>query len=345
MFKITLISLAAWFYPYLFDNGMSVNCPIALVVQNRVDADNIIKKFPLASERITSTTTKDQTIDILTSVNLNAVFVFPQLPGGRKTRSVKHEQNCELAFDGVVSHMIGDDPVIAMVFFIFEKKIPDEYKGIMLELHMPCVSSNSKFDWSFLPDERDLSLINDKYCEIHNKEPHFEWLYMAVACMYVVLNKMDKPDQYPKVLHDVEEVISEFKSYEDTAWIVEEVSYYLMAYIESNCYMRIYNLNNLSVDVEDKLKNSVFFREKYMYIHSELIEKILSPILKYIKINVIKEILAEYLILLPDRSCYDTKMSYPSGKELKRVRMVKFDMTKIKDNDRTLSDSVNSIIY
>lgn len=271
MYKIILISLAAWLYPYYFDKGMYVKYPIAIVVRNRAEADTVVKMFPLGSERISSTTTKEQTVDILTSANSNAVFVFPQLPGGRKTRSVKHEHNCELSYDAAISHMIGDDPVIALILFVFEKQLPDEYKDSVLEVHLSKEDIKFNFNWNFLPDEKDLSLIDDKYREIKDKEPDFEWLYMAAACMYVVLRNMGKLDEYPKVLNDVNELIFEFT---DTDWIVQEASYCLMNYIKSEGSAKIYHLGNLPVDIEDKMNNSIFFNSTDMYIHSDLLEKI-----------------------------------------------------------------------
>lgn len=318
-------------YPVLYEQGMALNKPIALVfgeIGNAVTYANLLSPSPVI---VDATMKVSQAKKEIQMANSKGVFVImPEM----NTSSAKFQEKMVAVFSVATSGLLEGKPCVTAIFLMFSKVVPEMYRDKVFEIHMDLLPNISRIDVmnKVIPKADELALVYDKMRLFEEEDAEDKALLSSTAFLYP---QIIEESNYQIAIETAEKLCKDAVNYRDTDGIVELFSDLLYKLAEEAKLSPVYILPELDDEGVDDLRNGIYIKDDFIFVHEERFKIIASEIGKIITSNAIKSALLLNDIIYADSGGYTTKMSYCDMKgNFKRVRMMKFSMPAIMGETR-----------
>ena len=211
--KLLLLKMLIQAYPIMADKGL-IPEPFAVIVNHRHEALTLAEKISSKPVVISFDSSKEEVENAIEYTNSNCILVFPQLVGGKMPRSIKAQGNMSSLMEAPGKGII--------TLFAFEKSVPEEYRYGMTQLIITDVNDPIL--------KKDLCTKSDylltafrKYGEISNKLKGYEWLYLAAAFLYPVLQRLGEAEAYPEIVKTAKLWVHELEQMKDIETTVDMI--------------------------------------------------------------------------------------------------------------------------
>ncbi len=312
----------------------SLKKPIALVFPESRDVSSFIQSISYDLKVITATTKLEKAKEMIWEANSEGIFLMMPEKGNRT--SVKMQVLEEVIFRAAMLGEIDGKPVCAAIFMIFLGFIPARYAERVFAIAVNEKSTQVQQDFfRLVPENGDLSLVEDKIAEIMNEEAELNPLLVAVCFLYPKLKKEGKKEEYKRLLDEANTIVENASLYEERDQVRSLAMDRILAfYREEDGRDRIFRLPYLNIEAERMLDSACFVRENDLYFSEKTFRKIMEPLTNSMPMGLLKESLIEAEVLIGNIGDCTCKMSYYGrDNHLSRKRMLRIDMSKFAGND------------
>lgn len=332
--KLLLLKMLIQAYPIMADKGL-IPEPFAVIVNHRHEALTLAEKISSKPVVISFDSSKAEVENAIEYTNSDCILVFPQLVGGKMPRSIKAQGNMLSLLDSPEKGII--------TLFAFEKSVPEEYRDCMTQLIITDV------DYPILKknlgaQSDDLLTAFGKYGEISNKLKGYEWLYLAAAFLYPVLQRLGEAEAYPEIVKTAKLWVHELEQMKDIETTVDMI-------LELMCDYFTHEALNISIEMkkdtrvdEQQLNSLVFLANPKIFISTAKYRELLKRTGIPVSYDAVNAVLKERGILVAGNGSvgFTSKMNYYNTEgNFKRHQMVLLDASKIEvDDGFTLADKM-----
>ena len=321
-------------YPIMADKGM-IPKPFAVIANNRKEALALAKIISSEPVVVSFDSSKAEVENAIAYTNSNCILVFPQLVGGKMPRSINAQ--------GKMSSLLDAPEKGVITLFAFEKSVPEDYRYGMTQLIItyvddPILKKNlgAKSD--------DLLTAFGKYGEISNKLKGYEWLYLAAAFLYPVLQRLGEAGAYPEIVKTAKLWVHELEQMKDIETTVDMILELMCDYFTHEALgITVEMKKDTRVD-ERQINSCVFLANPKIYISTSKYRELLKRTGIPVSYEAVSAVLSERGILVTGNGStgFTSKMNYYDTKgQFKRHQMVLLDASKIEvDDGITLADRI-----
>lgn len=333
--KEIIMILAAYClnYPILCELGLTLNQPIALVVDEIDNAVTVAKRISPAPVLIDSAMKTSHVKEEIKMAYSRGVFVLmPELI----PKSSKFQEKIAIAFGVSATSVMDRNTCTTAVFLMFSKVVPAMYKDKVFEVHideLPELSPLEVMD-KVVPMGAELSVVYDKLQLIEEHAPKVNALLSAAAFLYP---QMTAESDYQMAIDKARKLCEDAENYRDTDGIVELFLDLLYKLAEESLLSPVYLLPNLDEEGTENLRNGLFLKADHLYMHDELFASLAREVQNVVGINALKSALLSHGVIHADSGgyTYTTKMSFFDEQgNSKRVRMMRFSLSSIDGETR-----------
>ena len=331
MFKNLLLTSYSVNFPIIEEFKLTCGMPIALIFKEWKDHVAYVNTFSPEPKIISGSTSVDEAYSYLEEANSEPVFVIPLMENGRQARSGKMDKKIDAAFCAAQMHKVDGKPAYAAIYMLFHKLVPKEYKSGVFEIHIDSQTSYSYFPIeSLLPSPDQISLVQEEFTRITDKIPGIEWLYISAAFLYPRLKEAGRLDIYQNLLNEIPKMEELSALYQEDSDITEMTLERLLDFAFEEGFQNHIKLPHVPEDIsDDEIKKTAFYTNNSLFIHNNLFQAIMNPLMKCIPETMIKSCLDQSGILISDKGSYTTKIRNCSNPNVKNKRMLRFDIQKI----------------
>ena len=184
--------------------------------------------------------------------------------------------------------------------FAFEKSVPEEYRYGMTQLIITDVNDPIL--------KKDLCTKSDylltafrKYGEISNKLKGYEWLYLAAAFLYPVLQRLGEAEAYPEIVKTAKLWVHELEQMKDIETTVDMI-------LELMCDYFTHEALNITIEMkkdtrvdEQQLNSFVFLANPKIFISTAKYRELLKRTGIPVSYDAVNAVLKERGILLQSK--------------------------------------------
>lgn len=304
-----------------------VGKPIALVFNDMAEVSSLIKKISPHPKVITVSTSVRTTKETLISTNSDGVFLILTNRGGQKR--IKEQEKIDAVLSAANLRTLDGKETTAMVFVVCNKKVPDELKSEVFEIHVEDNSYSSEDNLlELIPSPEQLPVVCDKIQEF-NLDDALPFK-AAIAFFYPYFKKTNNLDRYKNMLLESEKIVQKAKEYQGNDNITELVQELLVEFITDNldCICNFTEINSKAAKLLDQ---KLITKDKALFIAEEKFKAIIQPLTDIIPIDLIKERLWQDGVLQGKQGDYTAKMNFRVNGKLTRKRMLKLDLSEMPD--------------
>lgn len=320
-------------YPIMFELGLTLNLPIALVVDEIDNAVTVAKQISPAPVLIDSAMKTSHVKEEIKMSYSRGVFVLmPELI----PKSSKFQEKITIAFGVSATGVMEGNNCSTAVFLVFSKAVPNSYKDKVFEVHIGALPELSPMEIveKSVPKNEELSVVYDKLQSIEEHDPKVNALLSAVAFLYP---QMTAESDYQMAIDKARKLCEDAENYRDTDGIVELFLDLLYKLAEESLLSPVYLLPNLDEEGTENLRNGLFLKADKLYMHDELFASLARAVQNVVGINALKSALLSHGVIHADSGgyTYTTKMSFFDEQgNSKRVRMMRFSLSSIEAETR-----------
>lgn len=333
--KEIIMILAAYClnYPILRELGLTLNQPIAIVVDEIDNAVTVAKQISPSPVLIDSAMKISHVKEEIRMAYSRGIFVMmPELI----PKSSKFQEKIAIAFGVSATGVMEGNTCSTAVFLVFSKAVPNSYKDKVFEVHIgafPELSSMEIVEKS-VPKNEKLSVVYDKLQSIEEHDPKVNALLSAVAFLYP---QMAEKSDYQMAIDKTRKLCEDAENYRDTDGIVELFLDLLYKLAEESLLSPVYILPNLDEEGTENLRRGLFLKADNLYMHEELFSSLASKVQNVVGVNALKSALLSHGVIHADSGgcTYTTKMGFFDEQgNSKRVRMMRFSISSIECESR-----------
>lgn len=312
-------------YPVLRSWNYVIGKPIALVFNNMVTAIPFVKKLSPHPQIIDSSTKISTAKKILLTTNSDGVFMMLSNRGGNL---IKEQEKINALFSVANLGVLDGKEASVMTFFVCDRRVPDEYKSEVFEIHVDDLLPNTYENlFSFVPSAEMLPVVFEKIQEF--KRDELLPFKAIIAFLYPYLKEQNNLTRYKILLTEMGELFQMAEEYQEQEDVVELVQQQFIDFINKNA-CDIYHLAEIEGEVEERIDEILVVKGDSLFMDDKKFKDIIKPMLEILPLHIIKERLNKEGILFGQPGDYTVKMSYLSNGKMKRIRRLKFDTDKMK---------------
>ena len=312
-----LISLYRLYFPVLRKWGATLNVPIALFADDVRVARNIISKISANALLINPSMRPEEVKKILKKANSEGFFLV--INSANFFDSDKRRALFELLTDCTMTGLVDDEMLTGAVFIVFVGCVPQNVKGLVLEIHID--------DTVELPDfvDEDYVISTDLFPVIRDKvdklpDSKAKPFQAAALFRYTEISENELCD----LLKKAEEINDSAEGYIFTDGLVEMASDLILRAVEQN------NVIDLSMgeSADGVNLDSCILRKIFdLYVPERLFAEILSPLIQMgYKISYLKLLLTQNQIIKGTPGHYTRRIFLSSSQ---RPYMINVDLEQI----------------
>lgn len=322
-------------FPILFELGMTLNQPIAVVLDDSGNAVTVAKQISPKPVFIDATMKMSQAKEGIRMANSRGVFVMmPEIISS----SVKFREKLAMAFNVSASGVLEGKSCTTAIFFIFSKVIPAMYKENVFEIHLNTNKlselSEQELMEKVVPPAHELAVVYDKMKYFEENDSKVKALLGAAAFLYP---QISEENDYHRVIAKAKKLCEDAENYRDTDGIVELFLDLLYKLAEESLLSPVYILPNLDEEGTENLRRGLFLKADNLYMHEELFSSLASKVQNVVGVNALKSALLSHGVIHADSGgcTYTTKMGFFDEQgNSKRVRMMRFSISSIEGETR-----------
>lgn len=320
-------------YPIMFELGLTLKRPIAIVVDEIDNAVTVAKQISPSPVLIDSAMKTSHVKEEIRMAYSRGIFVMmPELI----PKSSKFQEKIAIAFGVSATGVMEGNNCSTAVFLVFSKAVPNSYKDKVFEVHIGALPELSPMEIveKSVPKNEELSVVCDKLQSIEEHDPKVNALLSAAAFLYP---QMTAESDYQMAIDKARKLCEDAENYRDTDGIVELFLDLLYKLAEESLLSPVYLLPNLDEEATENLRRGLFIKADNLYMHDELFASLASAVQNVVGINALKSALLSHGVILADSGgcTYTTKMSFLDEQgNSKRARMMRFSISSIEGETR-----------
>lgn len=321
MFETILLLLLQSYcvnYPILREIGYRITKPIAIVGKNlsmAVEFAKKISKNPLIIEQNMSI--QEITESLIFCNSKAAIVMVPTV----KNLGKKAEQMLQTAQSAAEVGSCSGYPVTSAIFYICEKKVPDDYKGHTLEFHIEHIPT-AQYDATSIvrPEAYRIHDIVKRICDLYGTDSEVAPFMAAIEFMEDIRCETCREE----LRRVAGESLCISDAYADDCKITPLVYDELIHYFEKNPDAISPNWGNALG--KDSHLDGFILDGDYLMARDAVFKRAIADLLKLKPINVIKEKLLAEGTLKADAGGYTCKTSLENGDD-RRIRVLKIKIS------------------
>lgn len=320
-------------YPIMFELGLTLKRPIAIVVDEIDNAVTVAKQIspsPVLIDLAMKTSHVKE--EIWMSYSRGIFVMMPELI----PKSSKFQEKIAIAFGVSATGVMEGNNCSTAVFLVFSKAVPNSYKDKVFEVHIGALPELSPMEIveKSVPKNEELSVVYDKLQSIEEHDPKVNALLSAAAFLYP---QMTAESDYQMAIDKARKLCEDAENYRDTDGIVELFLDLLYKMAEESVLSPVYILPNLDEEATENLRKGLFLKADNLYMHDDLFASLASAVQNLVGINALKSALLSHGVIHADSGgcTYTTKMSFFDEQgNSKRIRMMRFSLSSIDGETR-----------